>query len=229
MKAIAALFIAVGVWLLLPTGSRRRIPIAAGSQSLPKADYIAAFAGLAVATLMGSPVGIVLGFAAGLGLRWGFGRLGTEDHKARQDEILRQAPDAVDCLASCLAAGAPLWPAMRVVAEAFGEPVGGVLNRAVDRHDLGSSALETFSEFMQDTSLAQVGRVLVRSSESGAALADALIACAQRLREERGTQLEVKAKSVGVRVVAPLTLCFLPAFMLFGVVPIVGSLANQFL
>lgn len=228
MNALAALLIAAGVWLLIPPGSRRRIPIAARSRSLPKTDFAAAVAAVAIALLFGGLAGVALGATAGLALRWGLTRLDTEDHRARRDELLRQAPDAVDCLASCLAAGSPLWPAMRVVAGAFGDPVGGLLTRAVDRHELGSPAEETFAEFLENAPLAQVGRVLIRSSESGGSLAESLIACAQRLREQRATHLEVKAKSVGVRVVAPLTLCFLPAFMLLGVVPIIGSMARQF-
>ena len=229
MNAAAALLIAAGVWLLLPQGSRRRIPIAAGNRSLPKTDFAAAVAGVGIAAVVGGPIGIAIGALAGLAVRWGLSRLDTEDHQARRDQLLRQAPDAVDCLASCLAAGSPLWPAMRVVGAAFGDPVGGILTRAVERHALGSTAAETFAEFLQEGPMAHVGRVLIRSSESGGALAEALIGCGQRLREERGTHLEVRAKSVGVRVVAPLTLCFLPAFMLLGIVPIVGSMARQFL
>lgn len=222
---MTVLLIAAGVWLLMPTGSRRRIPLATRSRALPMTDFAAAFAGLGSALFVGGLAGVAVGVLVGFGARWGLSRLSTEDHKAQRDALLRQAPDAVDCLASCLAAGAPLWSAMRVVADAFGEPMAGVLSRAVDRHELGSTAADTFAEFVGP--LAPLGRVLVRSSESGGALADALVACADRMRQERGTQLEVKANEVGVKVVAPLTLCFLPAFMLLAIVPIVGSLASS--
>jgi len=60
--------------------------------------------------------------------------------------------------------------------------------------------------------------------ESGAALTTALVACVGQLRAERGADLERRARAVGVKAVLPLAVCFLPAFVLLAVVPIVGSL-----
>jgi hypothetical protein len=38
--------------------------------------------------------------------------------------------------------------------------------------------------------------------------------------------VQAAARAAGVRVVAPLALCFLPAYLVIGVVPIVASLAR---
>jgi hypothetical protein len=39
--------------------------------------------------------------------------------------------------------------------------------------------------------------------------------------------VEVAARSAGVRSVAPLAACYLPAFILLGIVPVVASMATD--
>jgi hypothetical protein len=46
------------------------------------------------------------------------------------------------------------------------------------------------------------------------------------LRREHRSAVQAAARAAGVRVVAPLALCFLPAYLVIGVVPIVASLAR---
>jgi pilus assembly protein TadC len=42
-------------------------------------------------------------------------------------------------------------------------------------------------------------------------------------REARRSELQVQARAVGVRSVLPLMTCFIPSFMLLGIVPAVVS------
>lgn len=223
---MSVLLVCAGLWLVLPASSRRRLLTSRGPRSrLQAADWAALLAGVGVALLIGGLWGILLGAAAAAGSRMGLLRLSAQDPRVRE-ELARQAPDAVDCLASCLAAGAPLWTSMGVVADAFGDPIAGVLRRCRARHALGATHAETFAEFLDDPALAPVGRVLLRSVESGAALTSALLSCAEQMRGDRGAELERRARAVGVRAVAPLAVCFLPAFVVLAVVPIIGSLVT---
>lgn len=225
MTAFAAFIVATGAWLLIGPGSRGRLNLPVASRRSMPVPYLAAvFAGVGVAVLVGGMTGILAGCVVGIVAKTVLGRIGP-DVKPRREALARQAPDAVDCLAACLAAGAPLWAAVRVVAAAFGDPVGGVLERAAERHALGSAPAETFSEMLEEPALAPVARILVRSAESGGSLSASLVACGQRLREERASMLEVRARAVGVKAVAPLVACFLPAFILVAVVPVLGSMA----
>ena len=66
----------------------------------------------------------------------------------------------------------------------------------------------------------------MRSAQSGAPLSTVLARIAQDMRRDRHAAVEVAARSAGVRAVAPLAACFLPAFLLVGVVPVVASLAG---
>ena len=67
----------------------------------------------------------------------------------------------------------------------------------------------------------------MRTAESGAPLVEGLSRLAADRRRERRTQTQLRARSVGVKAAGPLAACFLPAFMLIGVVPtIAGAFSN---
>ena len=69
----------------------------------------------------------------------------------------------------------------------------------------------------------------VRAADSGAALAAACARCAADLREGREARAEAAAHRAAVWVVLPLGFCFLPAFVLIGVVPIVLGVLDDLL
>ena len=52
---------------------------------------------------------------------------------------------------------------------------------------------------------------------------ESLLVHAEVAREERHGQVEEAARRVGVRSVLPLMVCFIPAFLLLGIVPTVAS------
>jgi len=66
-----------------------------------------------------------------------------------------------------------------------------------------------------------VVRAAQRSGHSGAALAGSLTRVADDLRADVVAATEARARTAGVLVVLPLGLCFLPAFVLTGLVPVV--------
>jgi tight adherence protein B len=72
-------------------------------------------------------------------------------------------------------------------------------------------------------------RALGRADESGARLATTLSGVAERAREDAHAATIAAARRAGVAAVAPLGLCFLPAFLLIGVVPVVLGSAHGLL
>ena len=68
-----------------------------------------------------------------------------------------------------------------------------------------------------------IARDLARCAESGTAVALILEVHATEARARARAQREAAARTVGVRSVLPLVCCFLPAFVLVGVVPIVAA------
>jgi pilus assembly protein TadC len=69
----------------------------------------------------------------------------------------------------------------------------------------------------------------VRTSASGAALAGALGRLADDLRADRAVSAESAARRAGVFIVLPLGLCFLPAFILAGLTPVVVAVIGDVL
>lgn len=229
MSGLVLLLLTAGTWLWFLPGASVRLPAAPSTRRSPTAlDMAAMAAGLAAALLVGGVSGVLVGIAIGVVSRMVLSRLPSEE-KTDGEDVARRAPDAVDCLAACLAAGSPLWPAMVVVGEAFGEPLQTVLGGCARRHAMGSPPDQVFGPLIAEPSLSRVGRILMRSSESGSSLTHALLAAGSRMRSQRAAELDRRARAVGVKAVGPLGLCFLPAFMLLAVVPIVGSMVLEML
>lgn len=144
--------------------------------------------------------------------------------RARRQALESAAPMVADLMAACLSSGASAGAATRTVAQALDGPASEVLARCVTHIDLGADPTETWSSMMAGTALAPIARAVVRSAQSGAPLAEVLVRVADDLRSARKSTLETAARSAGIKAVGPLGLCFLPAFMLLGIVPLVASL-----
>ncbi len=134
-----------------------------------------------------------------------------------------EVPQALELIAACLAAGLPLRTACRAVAAAFSGPVAVELGRVVAFGDLGGSDVDAWQVLAHHPQLGPAAQELIRSVESGLRLVEGLHHHAATGRAHRWDALQVRARGVGVRSVLPLMLCFIPAFMLLGVVPTVAS------
>ena len=72
-------------------------------------------------------------------------------------------------------------------------------------------------------------RGLARAMEGGAPVAATVQRVADGARRQQAAELHRRAARVGVWAVLPLGACFLPAFVLIGVVPAVVGLAGPIL
>jgi Flp pilus assembly protein TadB len=242
---LAALLVASSTVLVLPPSSRRRLgvvaagpPVGAGAQrpdasgSPPATVLVAAAAaigGVGVAVIVGGAIGLVLGAAAAPAAFVVLRRLEPAATRRRRERLAADLPTAVDLLGACLQVGRPPDEALRVVAAAVGGPVGHDLDVVTVRLALGADPVGVWREIgVQQGPLAPLGRTMARSLQTGAPLADGLRLLASDLRGRRRAAAEQQARSVGVRAAAPLGLCFLPAFVLIGIVPsIVGAFASM--
>lgn len=142
----------------------------------------------------------------------------------RRAELVRQLPVAVDLVAACLAAGGTVPSAVAAVSHAMPGPVDDVLGPVVGALSLGADPVVAWQELCDDPVLAPLGRVLVRAADGGVPASALLGRVADDLRSRAGAEARRRAEAVGVRALLPLGLCFLPAFVLLGVVPTVAGL-----
>ncbi|MFD0639207.1 type II secretion system F family protein [Catenulispora yoronensis] len=154
----------------------------------------------------------------------------------------RLCPEAAELLAACLTAGAEPVRAAEVVANAIRPPgrlstcADHAASALADRFQevahllrLGGNPITSWRAVAAEPGLRPVAEALGRAGLSGAPPAAAIRACAQDLRAERRAAGTAAARRAGVRGVAPLAGCFLPAFVLIGIVPIALGLAHRLL
>ena len=190
---------------------------------------LAVLAGLSVAGLIGTWWGLPVGLAAGLGTERRLRR--REPPGVRQERLraLADLPLGADLLAAALRAGAPVDRAAAAVADALGGPLGARLGRIARSLRLGAGPEEAWSHLADVAGAERLIAAAVRASASGGALASALERLAADLRTDRSLAAEAAAQRAGVLIVLPLGLCFLPAFLLAGLVPVLVAVLGDVL
>ncbi len=238
---LAALLAFGGVWCWLPSQSGRGVdrvlpPHKAPGRQGPRAPLVESPRQRTLSCLLGAaasgwvlagPVGIVVGIPVGLALSWWVSRLESPSATRSREQIANDLPLAADLLAACAAAGRPPDQCLDLVSRAVGGALGQRLDAITARLALGADPSTEWSRLGSEDQLAPLGRTLMRTAESGAPLVEGLSRLAADRRRERRTQTQLRARSVGVKAAGPLAACFLPAFMLIGVVPtIAGAFSN---
>lgn len=132
-----------------------------------------------------------------------------------------------DLLSASIEAGLPLADATDVVHAALAGSVRDELGHVVRAYELGASTSEAWNRIPAASTLAPVAQAVSRTYDSGAALGPVLRACAEDMRRDHRARAEIAARTAGVRAIGPLTACFLPAFLLMGVLPVIASMATQ--
>jgi pilus assembly protein TadC len=186
---------------------------------------VALATGASVAMVVGGWAGVIVGLVAVVVTVQVLGRLPT-GASAEQRRGAAALPLAADLVAAALRAGAPPELAARTVGEALTGPLGERLVRVANALRLGETPTVAWDYVSDLPGGPRLSRVAARSADSGAALATALRRLADDLRAARAAAAEARAKRAAVLVVLPLGLCFLPAFLLTGVVPVVAAVLD---
>ncbi|MFD6818838.1 type II secretion system F family protein [Streptomyces sp. NPDC060085] len=183
--------------------------------------------------LIGGLIGVLVGLAAGVGIRWWRERKLRSDaaDPVEYDEALaaRQLPLAADLVAACIAAGASPVTAAQAVGEALGGPVGERLARGAAEVRLGGEPAEAWRRLASIPGAQGLARLLERAGDSGVPAAVPVGRLAAEARAEWGRTATARARRAAVMVTAPVGLCFLPAFLAIGVLPVVIGLAGGLL
>ncbi|MGJ9426727.1 type II secretion system F family protein [Nesterenkonia halotolerans] len=79
----------------------------------------------------------------------------------------------------------------------------------------------------EDAELSKFGTELAFAYSTGAPTAELLELTAVQERARRRQRIDEQAARLGVQMVLPLGLCFLPAFILLGVIPVVLGLMQE--
>jgi pilus assembly protein TadC len=141
----------------------------------------------------------------------------------RREQLIMEVPQAMQLMAACLGAGLPARTACAAVVRTFDGPVADDLGQVLALLELGVGDVVAWRTLHDHPQLGLAAGDLARSVESGTSMVEGLRHHAAAAREVRRSELQVLARAVGVRSVLPLMMCFIPSFLLLGIVPAVVS------
>lgn len=139
---------------------------------------------------------------------------------------------SLDVLALCLTAGMPVPDAAVASARSAPWQLAQALRRGADLLALGAGPARSWSPprgaapSPQTEALLRLAR---RSGSSGAALAAGVAELADQCRRDAAHAATAAGERAGVLIAGPLGVCFLPAFVCLGIVPVVAGLAGDVL
>jgi Flp pilus assembly protein TadB len=180
--------------------------------------------GLLTAALAGWPHGLPVGAAVTVAAWWLARRLARAQH-TRPDPLGLAA--TWDLLAACLRAGLPVPTAVTAIAGDLPADAGRALRATADLLAMGADPVDAWTPAMACPHTAPLARGARHTARSGSALADVVATLATTVRDSANDDAEARAQRAGVLIAAPLGLCFLPAFICLGIVPVVAGLAGR--
>ena len=235
---LAAVAAALAAGLLLsrpPVGAQRLTGLRPRQTSPPRqlsSRLACAVAGTAVAAVLGLPAGVVAGLVVGVGGPVLLAGLEPQSVRREREQLVADFPLVLDLLAACLSGGSSLADAVCAVARAAPGPCAARLAAVRDALAVGTPPAEAWLALAagsDDDPLTSAARLLARTAEGGAPVAATVSRLAAEARATSRAAGAEAARRAGVLVVAPLGLCFLPAFVLLGIVPVVVGLAGPLL
>jgi pilus assembly protein TadC len=180
---------------------------------------------------------LLLGLAVLLGGRSSRVRLDVVRPRARPRSEAKGAGDplatasTLDVLAACLRSGMAVSSAAAAAATASAPPkLARLLRRAADLLALGADPATAWaSPAAGDRHVDALMRLARRSAASGMALAQGVEDLAARTRDDAADAARAAAERASVLIAGPLGVCYLPAFLCLGIVPVVAGLAGDVL
>jgi len=235
VTVLAAALIALAVFTVIPGRPdprlRRLMVSAEVHRPSIRPKYVergaVVLAGIGCLSIFGVMPGVPLALLSAVIVIKILGRLESAESRHQRMLLERQLPDALDVLTSVLEAGASTDQALARVGHSLGPPIGLELDKVVRALSLGASGEQAWE--LSHPVMKPLAAAMIRSATSGAPLALVLAGASRDVRREHHVRVEVAARSAGVRAVAPLAACFLPAFFLIGVAPIIAAFVDQLL
>jgi pilus assembly protein TadC len=141
------------------------------------------------------------------------------------------AASSFDVLAACLRSGMAVSTAASATAPSAPAELARLLSRAADLLVLGAERASAWTSpgGPVGKNAEALLRLARRSASSGTALAQGVAELADQSRHEAADAASAAAERASVLIAGPLGLCYLPAFVCLGIIPVVAGLAGDVL
>lgn len=169
-------------------------------------------------------------FAAEDSQRWRDGAARINQQALHQNSVplrepgsqkIADVPLLLELLGAALEAGLSIPWALRLVAGVTTEQIQVSLSKVVAGLEIGASWEHSWAGVSHLEQVAKLHAALSFAALTGAPAAPLMYAEAQQQRRQAQRDAEKRAASLGVKLVIPLGLCSLPAFVCLGIVPVV--------
>ena len=147
--------------------------------------------------------------------------------RARQDEIQRGLPDALDMLSVCASAGLGFDQSLQKISEYWDTELGNELKRTTEEMEMGVSravALRNLANRVDVEELTQFVAILVQAERIGMSYADVLHSQAIQMRVLRQLRSREIANKLPAKMIMPLVLLILPAMLIVILGPAIPQL-----
>ena len=176
--------------------------------------------GLALGAALGGVIGFVVPDA-----------LIAHRASARQDEIRRTLPEALDLLAIAVQAGMGLEQAIELVARRLPGALGEELHRMLQEVQLGASRREALTHLRERTDVSELSTfalALAQADALGSPIGELLRIQAVQMRMLRRQRARERAAKVPVKLLFPLLLFIFPALGIVVIGPAAISILKAF-
>jgi len=149
--------------------------------------------------------------------------IASRPQRRRRDEVDGQALDFVELLLAATVAGLPPATAVERAAAMTSGVLGEELDVAAAKIEMGLGWRESLDQLVARTDSVALGRLtrsLARAHRLGTSPRQSLRSIADELRLERRSKAEELARRAPVKMLFPLVLLVLPAFLLLTVGPV---------
>lgn len=170
-------------------------------------------------------VSLLIGLAVFLTIEGDFPQIHLRTHQVQP--VIVEPHVFIEALRMCFQAGLTISSAFAILDRCA---ISSAMTQQATRNiAVGLPALHGLELATNDYGMKTLIALLERSAETGASIDKSLQVLAEQMRAHTHATRLKKIRSVAVKAVIPLGLCFLPAFVLVGVIPIASSLGQTLL
>lgn len=135
----------------------------------------------------------------------------------------------IDLFAQCVRAGLSIEQATKALAQVAEPETAPYWQEIAALLAVGVPADRAWMCAEEVGGLGELARAIVMSGSSGTSIAAACPRIVDRLKSDASAAATAAAERAGVFISIPLAVCFLPAFIVLGLTPVIIGLGSQFL
>jgi tight adherence protein C len=151
--------------------------------------------------------------------------------RAKQDEIRRGLPDALDMLSVCASAGLGFDQSLQKISSYWETDLGVEFSRVIHEMEMGvarSTALRNMSERLDVDDLSRFITIIIQAETMGMSYADVLHSQAEQMRILRQYRAREIANKLPAKMILPLAVFIFPALLAVILGPVIPTLLTLF-